>query len=278
VRNVPREQKKIMNHENNACEYDDRRDELFVAYLYDDDAAGRPDDAETGERALFAAHLATCALCRRELAELRAVRRQLAEWTPPQPLGPLTTWTTMSAANSPRRVRDRLAEIPAWAQVAAALLLLAVSARMANLQVRYDASGLSVQTGWRVPAQPAAILTSVPEPAGEGWRAELTALEERVRAELRTAASQPQASPSTTAPGDVLQRVRRLIEESERRQQRELALRVAEVRNEIEAQRQADLVRIDRTQRALQQETGLEVQRNRQMMNYIVRTSQTSQR
>jgi hypothetical protein len=271
-----------MNHENNVCEYDDRRDELFVAYLYDEGSgsAGSVDGAAAGERALFAAHLATCAVCRRELAELRAVRRELAAWTPPQPLGPLTTWTTTpaaSAATSPRRVWDRLAQMPAWAQVAAALLVLAVSARVANFQVRYDASGLSVRTGWQTTAQPATTLTSAPEPAGAAWRADLTALEERLRAELRTA-GQMQASSSAAVPGDVLQRVRRLIEESERRQQREIALRVAEVRNEIEAQRQADLVRIDRSQRALQQETGFEMQRNRQMMNYIVRTSQTSQR
>ena len=44
-----------------------------------------------------------------------------------------------------------------------------------------------------------------------------------------------------------MRRVRALLEESEKRQQRELALRVAEVLRDVNAQRQADLMKIDRS-------------------------------
>ena len=41
--------------------------------------------------------------------------------------------------------------MPAWAQVAAALFVLGVSATIANLDVRYDRSGLTIRTGWSKP-------------------------------------------------------------------------------------------------------------------------------
>jgi hypothetical protein len=63
--------------------------------------------------------------------------------------------------------------------------------------------------------------------------------------------------------------VRGLLQESERRQQRELALRVAELARDAQAQRQADLVRIDRSLGIMQSRTGVEVMRTQQQLNTL---------
>ena len=79
---------------------------------------------------------------------------------------------------------------------------------------------------------------------------------------------------SATADADLLRRVRAIVDESEKRQQRELALRVAEVFRDISAQRQADLVKIDRTLGTMENNLGVEVMRDRQKLNsLIIRTS-----
>ena len=62
-----------------------------------------------------------------------------------------------------------------------------------------------------------------------------------------------------------MRRVRALVDESEKRQQRELALRVAEVLRDVNAQRQADLVKIDRSLGAVQNNLGVEVMKQRQI-------------
>jgi hypothetical protein len=265
-----------MSTPESSCKYEGRRDEAIVAALYD--------DADAGERAAFEAHAAVCAACRRELAQLREVRDELAGWAPPQPAGALTTWSSGAAGSKvvamPQGAEARrprwapLGEMPAWAQFAAAILVFGIAAGIANIQITYSDAGVSVRTGWRAAPQASAPRdAAAAAPAAQApWRTELAALEQQLRREWAqtTAARQP----ATQSPEDVLRQVRRLLEESERRQQRELALRVAEVTNEVQAQRQADLVRIDRSQRALQRETGMEVLRNREMLSNLVRTSQ----
>ena len=78
------------------------------------------------------------------------------------------------------------------------------------------------------------------------------------------------ANPADALDNEALRRVRALVDESERRQQRELALRLAEAVREVNAQRQADLVRIDRNIGAMQNNTGREMLRQRnEMLNYV---------
>ena len=149
------------------------------------------------------------------------------------------------------------------------MLCLGVGAGIANLQVRYDANGLQVRTGWTA-VSPDQSRQAAAESAGTeaAWRAELTALEQRLRADL----SQPSASVAAAGSinGEALRRVRTLVDESERRQQTELALRLAEAMREVNAQRQADLVRIDRNIGAMQNNTGREMLRQRnEMLNYV---------
>jgi hypothetical protein len=192
--------------------------------------------------------------------------------TPPTAARRATLWAT-------------LGEIPVWAQVAAALLCVGIAASVANLEVRYDRGGLSVRTGWIAsPAAEDAARAAAPPvvrqtPAESGaWRADLTALEQRLRAEFRAAtaaSSRPAVQISAPDTEEILRRVQALVEQSESRQQRELALRIGELLRDVQAQRTADLVRIDRTLGYIQNGTGAEVMRQRRMLNDLaVRVTQ----
>ena len=263
----------------NICRYAGDRDQAIVSYLYGDDGG-----FDVAERAAFDVHVAMCERCRAELAAFESVRTTLGAWSPPEfpsiglPLG--------SSTNSPSGGGWR--DIPAWAQVAAAVLCLGVGAAIANLDVRYNANGLQVRTGWSTaveapavqPGQPIAVTAQgAPGNIAAPWRPELTALEQRLRTDLRQPPGPVNpgnpASPTNATSNDTLRRVRAIVDESERRQQRELALRLAEAIRDINAQRQADLVRIDRNIGAMQNNTGREMLRQRnEMLNYVsLRTS-----
>ena len=69
-------------------------------------------------------------------------------------------------------------------------------------------------------------------------------------------------------------RVRTLIEESEQRQQRELALRTAELVRDVDSQRRIDLAQIQRNFGQIEGLTGAEVREQREMLNYLIRASQ----
>lgn len=282
------------------CTYRDRRDELLIGYLYD--------DIDAASRAAFAVHLAECGLCRAELDQLGAVRVQLEEWTPPEPARALSgadrkdvAGRTLSGPAYPagsdnvRRAPrwQRLGDLPAWAQVAAAVLLLGVSAAVANLEITYDSGGVSVRTGWMTRPSPPAVAPAaaiapvesgvstrpgvLPDPAP--WRADLASLEQQLRGEMRLAAAQPRVRAGAKTDAEVeamLVRVRALIDESEQRQQRELALRIAEVDTSVRAQRIADLRNIELNLNRFQNNTGVDMKRLYDMTNNLaVRVSQT---
>ena len=282
------------------CGYPGDRDDALVTYLYDDGGA------DSGARALFDAHVKSCARCRDDLDALRGVRTQLARWTPPEP-------HFVVANPQSRTPHSWWRQIPAWAQVAAALLFLGISAGIANLDVRYDRNGLSVRTGWRQPPAPdtrlggqgplnvaqgaagvaqgspmtqgSALAPSPASATSAPWRADLAALERQLRTEFRSvqtsaaaASQQPQPARTTAGDADVVRRVRALLDESEKRQQSELALRVAELMREVNAQRQADLVKIDRTLGTVQNNLGVEVLKNRQQLNQMNLLYRASQR
>jgi hypothetical protein len=264
-----------------SCTYGDGRDEAIVALLYDET------DGSPAERARFEAHVQTCASCRAEVAALRGVRTQLARWSPPEPIN-----LQVGIGNSQGAWWR---QIPAWAQVAAALLFLGVSAGIANLDVRYDQNGLSVKTGWS-DTSGGSSRSAAPGPAGRPeltqagaanapWKADLVALESQLKKEIH--ATQASGSPalvrtastaSTASDAEVTRRVRALVEESEKRQQRELALRIAELLRDVNAQRQADLVKIDRTLGVVQNNVGIEVMKNRQQINQMDLLYRASQR
>ncbi len=305
-----------------SCTYGDGRDVAIVAFLYDDADGNRAD------RARFETHLQSCARCHADVAALRGVRAQLARWSPPEPTFALGNPQSPNPQFNPQsaiRNSQWWREIPAWAQVAAALLFLGASAGIANLDVRYDRNGLIVRTGWSpraggsdaagnvakagkpdvsetlelVPgtnrvAPPAGMVSASGMTQGAGdvvqslvvadqsapWRADLAALERQLKIELRaTQASSTAQTIRTASTTDAdVSRVRVLLQESEKRQQRELALRIAELLRDVNAQRQADLVKIDRTLGVVTNNVGVEVMKNRQQMDQINLAYRASQR
>jgi hypothetical protein len=279
-----------------SCTYGDDREEAIVTFLYDDA------DANLAERSRFETHVPTCARCQADLAALRGVRAQLTRWSPPEPSFALYN-SQSSIANPQSLVRNPpwWSAMPAWAQVAAAALVLGVSAGIANLDVHYDRNGLNIRTGWSRGAvgstssgvsgeaggsgqATAAQVAQTPSPADQPapWRAELAALESQLKKEIRTAQPAPASRTvaATASDAEVTSRVRELLKESEKRQERELALRLAELAGDITAQRKADMVKIDRTLGLVQNNVGIEVMKTREKMNQmdlIYRASQQRQ-
>jgi hypothetical protein len=249
---------------------------LLVSYLYD--------ECEPDEQRVIAAHLRGCTACHRELEALRQVRVQLAGWIPPERASGFVVGQKTTFAGRWWR------QVPVWARAAAALLAIAAAAAVAHLEVRYGAEGLVVRTGLRSMAQASAAMVAPsarPNAAGDApWRGDFASLEEKMRTELAAtrAALNTRAEPvrvpvrqvdSGMSDSEMLRRVRALIDESEKRQQQELALRLTQMLQEVNAQRRADLVRIQQGFGQLQGRTGAAIADQREMLNYLIRASQT---
>jgi len=265
------------------CGYTADRDETLVAYLYG--------DIDPSQRATFDAHIATCERCRHEVADLQQVRDQLQLWTAPEAPEPLTMPASPAVGSAPRAaIPAGSRSVPTWAQVAAAVLLLGASAGLggaiANLDVRYERGALTLRTGWSRSESPAALPAArtaasgtVPAAAGAApWQGDLDALERRLQTELRaspSAAATTVAHTEGSAPNDeaqMLRKIRILLQDSERKQRNELALRIAEVVQEFDAKRGADLANI-RSMKTMQSATDVEIVRQQQWLNLLTRAS-----
>lgn len=251
--------------------------ETLVGYIYD--------ELEQTERETFERHLAGCDACREEVAGLRATRAHLARWSPPEPDFALPRFRVDRDEGVAPRSLLRLS--PAWGLAAAAVLLLAVASAIANLEIRYGAEGLVVRTGWSRPeaaapvaqvsrdeAMPAAAVVS---------SAQVQQLEQRVRdLETRPPQNAPtaqavSASSSRLSDEELMRQVRGIVNQSESRQQRELALRLAQVVRDFDVQRQSDLVRVQQGLQQMQGLTDAELIRHRDALNslnYMVRVAQ----
>jgi hypothetical protein len=238
--------------------------DTLVAFLYDDEI----DDALRRE---VTAHLRTCTACASEVDGLRAVRRDVLAWQPPET--ELNFAIVQKPATVLRPARWPLPALPAWAQVAAAALVFAAGAAIANVQVRYNSEGVTMTTGWM--AQPPTPITTVATPPAEDWRPALTALESELRRELQLVRSTQTGgarAASAAAPVDantLMRRVRAEITESEQRQRQELALRLTQLGREV----QTDFVRVNQGFRQLQGRTGLVEGRQSEMLNYFRRVA-----
>jgi hypothetical protein len=179
--------------------------------------------------------------------ELRTVRGMLAEWKPPPAHGAVTLPVSETR---PRRWAETIS-YRSWAQLAAGVLLFVSGMAVSQLHVSYADGTLTVR------AREAAPAVDPPIPAGRTASIHLPAAPV-VAADARAASDAAQRE----AMEDLLQRVRAMIDQSESRQQRELALRLSQVAGEVDAQHQADLLRI-------QQDFG----RQQEMMEYLVKTS-----
>ena len=239
--------------------------QTLVSYLY-----GEIDPAT---RQAVDAHLATCAACASEITSLGDVRSELGLWVPPEVELDFTIVkkSELPPSNVLRPARWRNA-VPVWAQAAAAILVLAAGASIANLQVRSGPDGFSVSTGWM---QPAAIATPVPAPqTDEAWRTALVSLEQQLRTEIRSTREQDTRTTAQTPVDDAtIRRVQQLIAASEQRHERELAARFIDFTRDINMQRRADLMNIGRGMVNYEDQ----LQRQRQMINNVIRVSGTPQ-
>jgi hypothetical protein len=200
--------------------------ETLVAYLYG--------EVDSEMRREVERHLRTCAACTRETEGLQEARQDLQLWMPPEPALGFTMPQRSIPEPAPVLTSPRWAalhSLPAWAQVAAAALLVAAAAAIANVEVRSTSDGLVVTTGWMRSAPPVPA-TSAPPTSNEEWRQELVALEQTLRAEIsaqraiRAAVTAPPIeSAAATDTAAVLRRVQSMIAASEDRQQQEMARR-----------------------------------------------------
>jgi hypothetical protein len=253
-----------------------------MSYLYE--------DGDEAERAAFGTHLATCEACAREVRELTAVRTGLAQWAPPETV---LDFRIVREEPGPRGWRSwfTLPVMPAWAQLGAAALLVGVAVGISGLEIRYDSQGFTARTGWQktVPAQaetaqaaPAPVPAQAVLPVTTGdaapWRADLAALERTLRGEMRQPTSVPQAAQASAAgrsmgDDEFFARVRQLIDASETRQQRELALRIAQVVRDVDTQRRTDLARLTDGMGVIEGRTVTAAAQQKQMMDYLMRVS-----
>lgn len=241
--------------------------QTLVAYLY-----GEVDHAT---RLAVDAHLDACAACASEVTALGDVRSELGLWVPPDVE---LDFTIVKKSQLPPAAVLRPARwwttVPAWAQAAAAILVIAAGAAIANVQVKSGPEGFQVTTGWMQPAAPA---QSAPfDGAAVERRVEraLVALEQQLRTEFRsTREPESRVVARTQVDEATIRRVQQLIIESEQRHERALAIRFVEFTRDMSMQRRADLVNISRGM--VNQEEQL--QRQRQMINNVIRVSATPQ-
>jgi hypothetical protein len=264
--------------------------EQLISYLYDDVSA---DDRRAFER-----HLRECSECRDELAGLRDLRSTLSVWTPPQPELAFEIADTPAhpRTHTPPRtlthtLTPRTHTLPQWRAwwtpaaglAAAAVLVLAAASAIAHVEVRRGADGFSIRTGWNTSAPAASSASAAASPIAADDAKKLEAsyadiarrlhdLEVSARnapapSPVRTVA---QVTPNRASDAEVLARVRDLLAQSESRQQRELALRIAQVVRDMDAQRTADLSRIQQGLGRIDAMTTADAAAHRELANYVI--------
>lgn len=260
--------------------------ELLVSYLYD--------DLSDADRATFEAHLRGCLDCRREVTELRQVRADLVTWAPSQPdlgfrivLGREadTARQPVTDIRWPRRQAWRAWWTPAAGLAAAAVLVLAAAAAIAHVEVHRGPDGITVRTGWG--ASPAVIADAQsakttardeaiakPQAASTSAAADpalLAAIDHRLRAlESSRDTNLRAVSISARSDAEINRRIHDLVAQSETKQQAELALRIAQVWHDVDAQRTADLNRIQQRLGRIDASVNAEATAHGELTNYIL--------
>jgi hypothetical protein len=137
------------------------------------------------------------------------------------------------------------------------VLVLAVGAAIANLDVRLGNGGVSIRTGWQKAAaqQAQAVQPAAPDEKA-AWRAELSAFERQIRDQVATiqASAPASAAPMQASaigrlsPEDraaLVRQVQPIVDEMGRRQQenfdRQLAQHFLRFARDVDSQRAADL-------------------------------------
>jgi len=245
----------------------------LVSYLYNDGSAD--------ELAAIAAHVHDCVACARELAALGDTRDVLSAWSPPQAelgltlsssdVGPVPA--ALTAPLAPAVVSGAgasAASLPWWRQ-STPVWMQAVAATVVF------GAGLAVGTSGRGAATPPASPVAASAPAVVPVsRGELSALEKNLRDEIarmaaaRPAAAEPAQTTVRTDDEALMRRIRTMVSDSEERQQRELALRTAQVLRDIEIQRKVDMAQVQQNIGQIQGTTGAELKQQRELYNLLM--------
>jgi Putative zinc-finger len=255
------------------CNKDD-----LVSYLYD--------DLDEPARTAFERHLRGCADCRDDLTAMRGVRADLLTWSPPEPD------FAFRIVAEPRAIQAAVLRpaVPSWRAwitpaaglAAAAVLVLAAAAGLARVEVHKGSDGWTLRTGASISSGETAFAgfgglrghdVHLSAPAGEGDP--MTALERRVAA-LETAshdtanARYASVQSARASNEEIMKVVRELLSQSEGRQKNELALRVAQVLRDVDAQRVADLNRMQQGLGRIDASVATEAEAHRELMTYIL--------
>jgi hypothetical protein len=228
-------------------------EESLVDYLYD--------EGDPAERLKVARHLQDCAACSVTVLEMQSVRGLLSEWKPPPvQLGFKIVSADEDVPGAPRQGWWRIgAGWPAWAKAAAGVLVFAAGMAVSQLSVEYGGGVLTVRARSAGPVATASAVGDImlspmpmPMPVSESGTPsnptlDLTGLESRLKA---------------------------MIDQSEGRQQRALALRLTELVQDFETQRRADMLNVEQNFGQLEGQTGAEVAQQRELLNSLVKVSQ----
>jgi len=235
--------------------------DALLDYLYE--------EGDPAERLKIARHLQTCAACSVAVLEFQTVRGMLSEWRPPaSQLG----FRIVQDHPSPPPPPNRAWWVPSsrlgvWAQAAAAVLLFAAGVAVSQLNFNYTDRVMTVRSQ-----------SNESTPAIRNTSIELPPSLETVGSGVTRTATEPVPSTNTNIAANtdveqLLQRVRSMIEQSEVRQQRELALRLSQVAREVDTQQRADLLRIQQNLGQFEMQTGAQIDQQQQIVDYLVRTS-----
>jgi hypothetical protein len=243
--------------------------DALLNYLYE--------EGDPAERLRIAHHLQACAACSVAVLELQSVRGMLADWTPPPVKLGFRIVQDPKDGSTDARWWKPAGRFPLWARAAAAMSLFAAGMAVSQLDVRYGDGALTVGSRSAPPTADEATMmpqsnvvrvrqndiTLPPAQDNIAVNTDFRALEQQLRSDLKGRAD-----------GDVIiRRVRAMIDQSEARQQRELALRLSDVVRDFDTQRRADLLQVQQNFGQLEGQTGQEVAHQRELLNYLVRTS-----
>ena len=256
--------------------------DALLVLLYDDE--GAPD-----ERARLQAHVNRCPQCADVLTSLDTARGALGAWHAPRlPLG----FALVRAERSPWRTTLWSGGLAAAAVLvlgaAASLARFDITYNEQGLRIRTGVERAPDRRPLRVlrrarsrrpgpqprprPREGAWVSTAA---AGEPpWRADFDLLATQIRTDvarmvqenrqpqgpvvMRAAMQPPARRPRTAAMSDaeLLKRVQDLLDQSEIRQQANLALRVTELGRQFELARQSDIVQVEQTLQRIEQQRG----------------------
>ena len=211
-----------------------RSDMLDVLYGEGGEAAARRAEA----------HQLTCADCRREMAEMRRLRGDLAQWRLPE------TLRRPSEAVAPKR---RLSI--GLAAAAAVIVSVGAAARFGGAELLHDQTGFAVRIGRGPDARVLADMEL-------RHQAEIAVL----RAELAAARPPDQQQ--------LLRTVAQMIGESERRQEEARLDTARSLRQRAETQRQYDLARMSAGLAYLDGKAGLQAARTTELVGHLLQASQ----